>query len=49
MRRLIMAAAVAALMPMAAYAQSDADLTKGDTNTKDIFYGGGPSQNSWCE
>ncbi len=45
MKRLIMAAAVAALLPIAAYAQSDADLAKGDTNTKNIFYGGGYSQN----
>jgi len=47
MRRLILAAAVAALLPGAAFAQSDADLAKGDTNTKDIFYGGGYSQNRY--
>lgn len=47
MKRLILAAAVAALLPIGAYAQSDADLSKGDTNTKDIFYGGGYSQNRY--
>lgn len=47
MKRLIVAAALAVLMPLAAYAQSDADLAKGDTNTKNIFYGGGYSQNRY--
>jgi len=47
MRRLMIAAAVAALLPFAAYAQSDADLAKGDKDTHNIFYGGGFSQNRY--
>lgn len=47
MRRLIMAAALAALLPVAAFAQSDADLIKGDKDTHNIFYGGGYSQDRY--
>ena len=44
MRKLVIAAAFAALVPIASWAQSDADLTKADKDTHNIFYGGGYSQ-----
>jgi alcohol dehydrogenase (cytochrome c) len=44
MKRLFMAAVVAAFMPVAAFAQSDADLLKADKDVHNIFYGGGYSQ-----
>jgi alcohol dehydrogenase (cytochrome c) len=47
MKRLTLVAALIALMPLAAYAQSEAQLAKGDSDTQNIFYGGGYSQNRY--
>jgi alcohol dehydrogenase (cytochrome c) len=47
MRRWLLGVALAAFVPAAAYAQTDADLLKADKDTHNIFYGGGYSQNRY--